>query len=376
MMRDFTLIILTCDRPQLLAAVLSCLEAQKADCRVILLDSSRPMVLATNRARVAASSLDIECAELLDLDPIEKWRQGIHKVTTPFCALCADGDVVILEGVRRCLDTLRGNLAASTVQGHSFTFQPLANGDMQLNNIEHFRPTIDDASPLQRLDGLFQQYQVLCHGVFRAPALQQILETLQRLSKPLARDLLWSALTVIDGHVIRLPHFSLGRCVHPSTADNSWHPLEWLCKDPDGLFEEYLRYRELAAAALLQHSESDLQLDEIYEILDLIHLRYLAQHAPDSVLAFITEQQIAGVNFAEYWPRHQVQARRCNAAGIRTSADSEAWGPVNIHTRERSYFLLPSFYAPRTMDSPPIEKIVALINVLDSYRPEPSEVVN
>jgi hypothetical protein len=204
--------------------------------------------------------------------------------------LCADGDVLILEGARRCLDILRSNPAASTVQGYSLTFQPRANGDMELNNV-YFRPTIDDASPLQRLDGLFQRYQALCYGMFRAPALQQILDSLQRLTKPLARDLLWSALTVIDGHVIRLPHFSLGRCVHPSTADNSWHPLEWLCKEPDGLFEEYLRYRELAAAALLQHSEYDLQLDEIYEILDLIHLRYLAQHAPDSVLAFSTEQQ-------------------------------------------------------------------------------------
>jgi glycosyltransferase domain-containing protein len=370
MMRDFTLIIPTYNRPQLLAALLSCLEMQKADCRVLMLDSSHPEVLGTNRARVAASSLDIEFAEFPDLDPIEKWRQGIHKVTTPFCALCADDDLVILEGVRRCLDTLRGNPAASVVQGYSFTFLPRANGDMELNNIVYFRPTIDDASPLQRLDKLFQQYQALCYGVFRAPALQRILDALQPLTTTLARDLLWSALTVIDGHVIRLPHLSVGRRMGLSAADNYWHPLEWLCKDPDSLFAEYLRYRELTAAAVLQRSDNDLQLDEVYELLDLIHLRYIAQHAPDSVLEFITEQQIAGANFAEYWPRHEIQSPLYNAAGIRATADSDAWGPVNIRARERSYLLFPSFYAPRTMDPPQIDKIIPLINVLDSYRPE------
>ena len=68
------------------------LETEKADCRILVLDSSRPETLAANRARVAGSSLDVEFAEFADLEPAEKWRQGIHKVTTSFCALCADDD--------------------------------------------------------------------------------------------------------------------------------------------------------------------------------------------------------------------------------------------------------------------------------------------
>ena len=85
MMRDFTLVIPTYNRAQQLAALLGYLEAQNADCRVLVLDSSGPEVLAANRERVAASSLDVEFAEFPDLEPIEKWRQGIHKVRTPFC---------------------------------------------------------------------------------------------------------------------------------------------------------------------------------------------------------------------------------------------------------------------------------------------------
>src|SRR4030081_2124399 len=93
MMRDFTLVISTYNRARSLAALLSYLETEKADCRILVLDSSLPETLATNRGRVAAPSLDVEFAEFPDLEPAEKWRQGIHKVTTPFCALCADDDI-------------------------------------------------------------------------------------------------------------------------------------------------------------------------------------------------------------------------------------------------------------------------------------------
>jgi hypothetical protein len=62
---------------------------------------------------------------------------------------------VIVEGVRGCLDVLRSSPAASVAQGYSFTFLPRPEGDIELNNIVYFRPTIGDSSPLRRLDKLF-----------------------------------------------------------------------------------------------------------------------------------------------------------------------------------------------------------------------------
>ena len=66
MMHDFTLVIPTYNRSQLLAALLRYLEAQNADCPVLVLDSSSPEELAANRERAAASSLDLEFAEFPD----------------------------------------------------------------------------------------------------------------------------------------------------------------------------------------------------------------------------------------------------------------------------------------------------------------------
>jgi glycosyltransferase domain-containing protein len=367
-MRDFTLVIPTHNRAQLFAALLSYLESEKADCRILVLDSSRPEVLVANRTRVAASGLDIEFAEFPDLAVEKKWHQGVDKVSTPFCALCADDDLVVLEGVRQCLDALGGNAAASVVQGHSFTFLPRPDGDMELSNIVYFSPSIDDGSPLARLDTLFQQYQAPTYGMYRTAALQRVFAALEPMTKILPRELMWSALAAIEGQVVRLPVFSYGRNMGPSAAYEHWHPLEWFCKNPDGLFAEYLRYREYIVAAVIQRPDNMHKPEEIRGVLDVIHLRYLAKHAPDSSLKFIVDQQMAGIDFAEYWPRHEIHLPLYEAAGIGASQPAESLGSVNMRGRERSYILSPSFYAPRRADPPKVDSVVRLIGVLDGYR--------
>jgi glycosyltransferase domain-containing protein len=368
-MRDLTLIVPTYNRPQLLAALLEYLEIEKVDCRVLVLDSSSPDVLAANRNRMTGCGLDAEFLEFPDLDPTEKWRRGLHRVTTPFCAFCADDDLVIVEGVRRCLEVLRSNPATSVVQGHSFTFLPRPEGDIELNNIVYFRPTIDDRTPLRRLGKLFEQYQAPSYGLFRTPALRRIFDALSPAMKVLTRELLWSALAAIDGHLVRLPDFSYGRCMGPSAVYDCWHPLEWLCKNPDDLFTQYLGYRDILTAAMMRRADNDQQPEEIPNMLDLLHLRYLARHAPDCVLEFIAGQQMAGIEFAEYWPRHEIHLPLYGTAGVASSAEAETLGPLTMRSRERSYILFPSFYAPRGLDPPRLDGVARLLAALDKYRP-------
>jgi glycosyltransferase domain-containing protein len=373
-MRDFTLIIPTHNRGRLFAALLSYLETEKAECHVLVLDSSRPEILTANRARVAASNLDIEFAEFTNISVNEKWRQGAHKVSTPYCALCADDDLVVLEGVRRCLGVLRTNSKASAVQGHSFTFLPRPDGDIELNNIVYFTPTIADATPLKRVARLFEQYQAPSYAAFRTPVLQRIFDTVQPITRILARELLASALTAIEGQIIRIPDFSYGRSMGPSADYEHWHPLEWFSKTPDGLFAEYLRYRELMAAAVIGRSDNDQKPDDVRDILDLISLRYLVKHAPDSALQFIAEQQMAGVDFADYWPSYEIHLPLYAAAGIGPTAVERPLSSIKLRGHRRSYVVFPSFYAPGGTDSPRMDKIVQLIDVLDRYRPGSVEV--
>jgi glycosyltransferase domain-containing protein len=369
MMRDFTLIIPTHNRAQLLAALLSFLEAEKADCRVLVLDSSRPKVMAANRAWVHASSLDVEFMEFVNETVEEKWRQGIQKVTTPFCALCADDDLIVLDGVRRCLDVLRGNPAVSVAQGFSFTFLPRPDGDLELNNIVYFSPSINDTAPLDRLARLFERYQALTYGIFRTPILQQIYDALRPLTSVLSRELMWSALTVIEGQAIRLPGFTHGRSMGPSAAYEHWHPLEWFCKDPEDLFAEYLRYRDLMAAAVIKRADNQRPADEVNSLLDLIHIRYLIRHAPDSALKFIADQEMAGIDFAAYWPNHEIHSPLYATAGVKALEGAEALGPRKLQSRDRSYLVFPQFFSPQESEPPQLNHIIGLTDTLDNYRP-------
>jgi glycosyltransferase domain-containing protein len=367
-MHDLTLVILTHNRAQCLAALLSYLETEEADCHILVLDSSRPDVLRANRAWVERSRLDVEFAAFPDLESDEKRRRGIHKVTTPFCTVCADSDLVILDGVWQCVDILRHKPAASVAQGRSFWFKARSDDEMEVKLIAHSRVAIEDISPLSRLRNLLQQYQTLKSGVFRTAALLRILDSLQPITKALARDLLWSALTVIEGQLVRISKLSYGRGMDSSHSHDHSCLLKWLCKEPNGVFAEYLRYREVLARAVMQRSDNELEPDEVRDVLDLMHLRYFLQRVPDSMLQFVAERQIADDTFEHYWPHWELNSAAQADIAARTSPRAVR-SPLHIQGRQRSYLLSSDFWAPPEEDSPSLDSVVRLLAVLDNYRP-------
>ena len=305
------------------------------------------------------------------MHPFDKFREGLHKVTTEFCALCADDDLVVLDGVQRCLEALRSNPSASVAQGYSFSFLCRQDGGMDLGNILYFTPTIDDATPLARLAKLFARYQAATYGNYRTPVLQRIFDTLKPMQSILARELLGTALAAIEGHMIRVLCFSHGRSMDASESYEHWHPLEWFAKDPRGLFSEYHLYRELMAQAVLGRPDNTHDAAAVRRILDLIHLRYMVRHAPDGALAFIADQKMSGVPFDEYWPRPEIHQPLYEAACIGTSAAATPAASVErgLSGLERLYHLHPNFSAPLGMAAPAQEAIKDLLHSLDNYQP-------
>ena len=231
-MQDFTLVIPTYNRPKQLQALLTYLAAQQPQCRILILDSSQPEQRHANRQIAGLTNFNLEYVEFSsETHPFDKFREGLHKVTTEFCALCADDDLVMLDGVQRCLDALRSNPSASVAQGYSFSFLCQHNGDMDLGNILYFTPTIDNSTPLARLAKLFARYQAATYGNYRTPVLQRIFDTLKPMRSILARELLGTALAAIEGPMIRVSCFGHGRSMDASENYEHWHPLEWFAKD-------------------------------------------------------------------------------------------------------------------------------------------------
>ena len=372
-MQDFTLVIPTYNRPKQLQALLSYLGAQQPQCHVLILDSSQSNQRQANRKIAARTNLKLKYSEFpSETHPFDKFREGVHKVTTEFCALCADDDLVVLDGVQRCLEALRADPSASVAQGYSFSFLCRQDGGMDLGNILYFTPTIDDATPLARLAKLFARYQAATYGNYRTPVLQRIFDTLKPMQSILARELLGTALAAIEGHMIRVLCFSHGRSMDASESYEHWHPLEWFAKDPRGLFSEYHVYRELMAQAVLGRPDNTHDAAAVRRILDLIHLRYMVKHAPDGALAFIAAQKMSGVPFNEYWPRPEIHQPLHEAACIGTSAAATPAAVIE-HGRaglKRDYDLHPNFSAPLGAAAPAQAETMDLLRSLDDYQLE------
>jgi glycosyltransferase domain-containing protein len=367
-MRDFTLVIPTHNRPTMLGALLAYLKAMGVDWPILVLDSSAPDAQKLNVRCIESSELPFEHVDYSDKSVEEKWRLGFHRITTLYCALCADDDIVIVRNVRRCLDVLRANDAASVVQGYSFSFTERPDGYFELNNVPYYTDSIVEAGPLARIAALFARYQAPAYGIFRTRLLQEIFDSLRLLNYILSRELLWSALAVTAGHVIRVPCFSNGRSMGPSGPYEHWHPLEWVCKEPAGLFTEYVHYRGILTASVLARSDNTHSVEETQRILDQIHMRYLVKHAPASAMGFIIEQRLSGTDFEQYWPRSEIQNPLVDAAVIgRNPSVGQDLGPVIWRTDERSYVLHPNFYEPVGIKKPHAQVISSLVEDLDRY---------
>jgi glycosyltransferase domain-containing protein len=382
-MDDFTLVIPTYDRPRQLAALLGYLEAEGARCRVSVLDSSPPRSRALNRDLIARSRLNIEHAEFpTETRPFDKFRAGIDRVTTPFCALCADDDLIIVEGVSRCLDALRKDPQASVAQGYSFVFTYGPDESITLGNIVYFTPTISDAEPLARVAKLFRQYQAATYGNYRTPVLQRIFSALRPMKEVLASELLGTALAAVEGHMIRVPCLSYGRSSSESESYEHWHPLEWFAKNPRSLFAAYHAYRDVLEDAISRRRDNTHSSEDVRQILDLIHLGYFVQHAPDDAVGFIIEQKIAGTPFSSYWPRPEIHMPLHRAAGVdapsRSSADNlkkclELFRFV-LRSRQKgpgrhrhNYRQNPGFSKPAHIAPLERNEIERLLDALDNY---------
>jgi hypothetical protein len=192
----------------------------------------------------------------------------------------------------------------------------------------------------------------------------------------LARELFGSAMAAVEGAVIRVTRFSHGRSMDASESYEHWHPLEWFIKDSQSLFAEYHHYRNLMAEQVLQRHDNDRDLAVVRRILDLIHFRYFAKHAPGDALRFIIGQRMAGVPIAEYWQQAEIQAPLYEAARVGTSAPDSALVSVvkRRHGENRTYNLHPNFVAPLGLDAPRSERIDELLQSLHNYRLEVPDV--
>jgi len=289
---SYTLIVPTYDRPALLSRLLDYLERQRADFSLVVLDSSHDRARAANATRIARSPLSIRVVDYAtDVHPFLKIRDGLKLVTTPYCSICADDDVLVLPALCECLALLDDRSEVSAAHGSYFNF--VESKFFDLSAIVYRGPSVIADDPLDRLRQLFGRYEAVFYAVYRTQILQEVFGSVGEVGTTLARELLTAALTAVSGQIVRIADFYYGRNTGASLVYEHWHPFQIFASSPAIIFREYPVFRQIVLDALSRTKNQDRSAADATTILDLIFLRYLGQflarQRPERRLAGVEE---------------------------------------------------------------------------------------
>ncbi|WP_029008349.1 TIGR00180 family glycosyltransferase [Azospirillum halopraeferens] len=375
----FTLVVPTYNRSHLLSALLRMLSAQGADFPVMVLDSGREEHRAHTRALLPAVDLRVDYREYDSATaPFDKFRDGFLHVTTPYCALCADDDLVMVDGVRACVDVLERAPDHVAAHGYYFSFLDQGHRGVDLLNVPYYGPGIAGDGALGRIGELLHNYQAITYAVYRTSALQRIFSRLAAVRSVMFAELLSGVMTAAMGKVARVPCVYNGRSARPSEHYENWHPLEWLIRDPAGLAVAYAGYRDILLSELAERPDLEPVADGGARALDLMHVFFLMRNAAFDVRrdshGFIIRQVLSGRSPAEFWsddaiqgPLHDQHYAELNRDDDTVGAAAGSW-PRAITTPQRVYTVHEAF--DRTLGRlVGAEGVAAVAARMDAYRP-------
>jgi hypothetical protein len=225
-------------------------------------------------------------------------------VQTEFASMCADDDVVFPGAIADIVDFLKRNRDHSAA--HGWYFQFYLEGALGMTSILYRSPSLDADDHFERLYRLFASYEAITYAVHRTAVLKRVLFYVQGMRSMLARELLGGALAVIAGKVARLPIMYSGRSLGPSVSYLHWHPIEFLAGSPAGLWQEYGRYKAKLFEYRAELGIGSSDQEEADRLVDLAHVRYLADYFRPEVIDHVYEEVRRGRTPAELmqgvWP--------------------------------------------------------------------------
>jgi glycosyltransferase domain-containing protein len=383
---SYTMVIPTHDRPAMLARLLGYLEREQSHFPIIVLDSSHDADRARNAARIAQSPLAVRIAASdASAHPYRSIRAGLKLVTTPYCSICADDDVILLPALHECLSVLEADQTVSAAHGLYFTFSEAKFFD--LLSIANRGPSVDVDDPLLRVRQLFAHYEPLLHAVHRTAVLQDVFARIGEVQTTLGVELLTASLTVASGKTLRIEHFYHGRGTTPSLADPQRYPWDILAASPAALFRDYGEVRRILGDTLSRSSGTHSP-GTVMVLLDLVFLRYLRPFLAPRILDLLITERLQGssaTESAEHAWRTAVPAHR--PFRLRERLARQGWTrfiPEHIAGKRlvrdyvhstttsrgtRTYRIVHEFLFPERTPPPVVgrDAVVAMLERLDAY---------
>lgn len=241
---ELTITIPTYNRPEHLRRLLTYYQRVGTQTRFLVLDSSGKDIVAENAALVASCGARFQHIVFPSSLPVAtKLFQGIALVETPYCAFCADDDLIFPDALAHALDFLANHPDYACADGIYLNFR-LRNGKIEIQ-AEYSSRGIEANHPGARVFRLFQQYESMFYGVFRTRDLQDIFSFVKDIPSLHYQELFQAVGALIKGKSHRLPEFYAARqhCDAAEPTRDRWHTMYWFADDNEEFLSHYRDYR-------------------------------------------------------------------------------------------------------------------------------------
>lgn len=302
-MKNLTLVIPTYNRPAHLARLLAYYQQANLGARFLVLDSSDEATVAANGALVAS------CGERFrhlvfpsSLAVATKLYQGVELVETPYCAFCADDDLVFPEALAKALDFLVSHDDYVCTDGIYLNFFP-SNGEIQFR-MEYGSRGIDAEHAGARVFQLFQRYESMFYAVFRTPDLRELFSFVKDIPSLHYQELFQAAGALLKGKSHRLPEFYAARqhCDPAEPARDNWQTFYWFADDTTEFLDHYQAYRaELWKFYERFCAEPRLEQKPFLSAMDMAHATFFSENCPPEYFHSRLQQ---------CWPQDAFKAER------------------------------------------------------------------
>jgi glycosyltransferase domain-containing protein len=273
----YTLIIPTYNRPLELAALLRFLRRGEAKFQILVLDSSsRQENRDKNASTIAASGLNVRHL-LFDplIQPFEKMWEGSKQVTTPYCGMCADDDILMPDSIDPIVNFLDVKPDFAAAQGWYYWFS-LERETMDLRLVAFSSPSVENDDPLVRLRDVFIDYESPTYAVYRTALFRDIFERIQCMKHVWGHESLGCALLLVYGKVARLPVWYYGRSGGMAIDLGPSHPLDIMVHSIREQFDLYVTSREILLERLQALQPDRFTPEQWGQYLDLIYTMYFS----------------------------------------------------------------------------------------------------
>lgn len=180
MIEDFTLIILTHNRPVYLDRLLEFYAGGQLE--IIIADSSAQQNLKVTEK----SNGTLRYCYFPGLSLNNKINRVLEKVTTKYCAFCGDDDFTVISGIKECISFLKTNPDYSVAHGYRIIYAkdylPYDKLYFQLLFSDSLDFSVTDDEPLKRIETFFANYKSIFYGVHYTENLIQAFNDLYKIS--------------------------------------------------------------------------------------------------------------------------------------------------------------------------------------------------